>query len=120
MTTTDRQAAGPIAPEALEQIFTGARTHNGWLPKDVPDSLLELAVDYAKWGPTSANCSPMRIIFVRSPEAKARLAPAMSDANRPKTMAAPATAIVAYDLNFTEKSPAPLSGDGRAFLVPRQ
>lgn len=103
--TTDRRAAGPIAPEALEQIYTGARTHNGWLDIDVPDSLLELAVDYAKWGPTSANCSPMRIVFVRSPEAKARLAPAMSDANRPKTMAAPATAIVAYDLDFPDSLP---------------
>ncbi|WP_292528004.1 malonic semialdehyde reductase [Methylocystis sp.] len=102
---TDRQAAGPIAPEALERLFTGARTHNGWLDRDVPDSLLERAVDYAKWGPTSANCSPMRVVFVRSPEAKARLAPAMSDANRPKTMAAPATAIVAYDLDFPEILP---------------
>ena len=82
--TTERQATGSIAPEALEQLFTGARTHNGWLDKEVPDSVLERAVDYAKWGPTSANCSPMRVVFVRSPEAKARLAPAMSDANRPK------------------------------------
>ncbi|RNJ50181.1 malonic semialdehyde reductase [Methylocystis hirsuta] len=105
MTTIERHAPGPVAPEALEQLFTGARTHNGWLPKDVPDSLLELAVDYAKWGPTSANCSPMRIVFVRSPEAKARLAPAMSDANRPKTIAAPATAIVGYDLDFPESLP---------------
>jgi 3-hydroxypropanoate dehydrogenase len=103
--TSDKHAAGPIAPEALEQLFTGARTHNGWLEKEVPDSLLELAVDYAKWGPTSANCSPMRVVFVRSPEAKARLAPAMSDANRPKTMAAPATAIVAYDLDFPDRLP---------------
>lgn len=103
--TSDKHAAGPIAPEALEQLFTGARTHNGWLEKEVPDSLLELAVDYAKWGPTSANCSPMRVVFVRAPEAKARLAPAMSDANRPKTMAAPATAIVAYDLDFPDRLP---------------
>jgi 3-hydroxypropanoate dehydrogenase len=103
--TSDKHAAGPIAPEALEQLFTGARTHNGWLAREVPDSLLELAVDYAKWGPTSANCSPMRVVFVRSPEAKARLAPAMSDANRPKTMAAPATAIVAYDLDFPDRLP---------------
>ncbi len=102
---TDRQAAGPIAPEALEQLFTRARTHNGWLAKEVPDALLERAVDYAKWAPTSANCSPMRVVFVRSPEAKARLAPAMSDANRPKTMAAPATAIVAYDLDFLDSLP---------------
>ena len=103
--TTESQAGGSIAPEALEQLFTGARTHNGWLDKDVPDALLERALDYAKWGPTSANCSPLRVVFVRSPEAKARLGPAMSDANRPKTMAAPATAIVAYDLDFPEHLP---------------
>lgn len=103
--TTERQDHDSIAPAALEQLFTGARTHNGWLAKEVPDSLLELAVDYAKWGPTSANCSPMRIIFVRSPEAKARLAPAMSDANRPKTMAAPATAIIGFDLDFPDCLP---------------
>ena len=95
----------PLSPEALEHLFTGARTHNGWLPIDVPDSLLELAVDYAKWGPTSANCSPMRIVFVRSREAKARLAPAMAPNNLDKTMAAPATAIVGYDLDFAEHLP---------------
>lgn len=103
--TMERRAKGVLAPEALEQLFTAARTHNGWLPKEVPNELLELAVDYAKWGPTSANCSPMRIVFVRSPEAKARLSPAMSEANREKTMAAPATAIVAYDLDFPEHLP---------------
>ncbi len=103
--TTEMRAKGALAPEALEQLFTAARTHNGWLPKEVPNELLELAVDYAKWGPTSANCSPMRIVFVRSPEAKARLAPAMSEANRAKTMAAPATAIVGYDIDFHEKLP---------------
>jgi 3-hydroxypropanoate dehydrogenase len=94
-----------LTPEAMEQLFTGARTHNGWLDKEVPDSLLELAVDYAKWGPTSANCSPMRVLFVRSPEAKARLAPAMSPGNHDKTMAAPATAIIGYDLEFYEHLP---------------
>ncbi|MGJ0391757.1 MAG: malonic semialdehyde reductase [Methylocystis sp.] len=94
--------ARQLPPDVMAQLFTAARTHNGWLDKPVPDSLLEMAVDYAKWGPTSANCSPMRIVFVRSPEAKARLAPAMSPGNLEKTMAAPATAIVAYDLDFAE------------------
>lgn len=94
-----------LTPEAMAQLFTAARTHNGWLDREVPDSLLERAVDYAKWGPTSANCSPMRVIFVRSPEAKARLAPAMSPGNLDKTMAAPATAIVGYDLDFYEHLP---------------
>lgn len=91
-----------LSPEAMAQLFTAARTHNGWLDKEVPDDLLELALDYAKWGPTSANCSPMRILFVRTPEAKRRLAPAMSPGNLEKTMAAPATAIIAYDLGFPE------------------
>ncbi|MGD9659281.1 MAG: malonic semialdehyde reductase [Methylocystis sp.] len=116
--TTIGQDAGPIAPQALEQLFTRARTHNGWLDRDVPDSLLERAVAYAKWGPTSANCSPMRVVFVRSAEAKARLAPALSDANRPKTMAAPATAIVAYDLDFPDSLPRLYPAtDARAWFV---
>lgn len=95
----------PLSPEAMGQLFTAARTHNGWLDRDVPDDLLEHAVNYAKWGPTSANCSPMRIVFVRSREAKARLAPAMAPNNLDKTMAAPATAIVGYDLDFAEHLP---------------
>lgn len=116
--TTERQDAAAIAPEALEQLFTRARTHNGWRAKDVPDELLERAVDYAKWGPTSANCSPMRVVFVRSAEAKARLAPALSDANRPKTMAAPATAIIAYDLDFPDHLPRLYPAtDARAWFV---
>jgi 3-hydroxypropanoate dehydrogenase len=96
---------GRLSDEALAQLFTAARTHNGWLDRPVPDSLLREAVEVAKWGPTSANCSPMRIVFVRSPEAKARLAPALSPGNLEKTMAAPATAIVAYDLNFPRDLP---------------
>jgi len=95
----------PLTSEAMAQLFTAARTHNGWLDREVPDALLEHAVDYAKWGPTSANCSPMRIIFVRSKEAKSRLAPAMSPNNLEKTMAAPATAIMGYDLDFAEHLP---------------
>lgn len=94
-----------LTPEAMSQLFTSARTHNGWIDQEVPDSLLELAVDYAKWGPTSANCSPMRIVFVRSRLAKQRLAPALSPGNLEKTMAAPATAIIAYDLDFAEHLP---------------
>jgi 3-hydroxypropanoate dehydrogenase len=100
MTTNVRLSA-----EALAQLFHEARTHNGWRDKEVPDALLREAVDIAKWGPTSANCSPMRIVFVRSAEAKARLAPAMAPGNLDKTLAAPATAIIAYDLEFYEKLP---------------
>jgi 3-hydroxypropanoate dehydrogenase len=94
-----------IDEKALEQLFTQARTHNGWLDKEVPDSLLRDALNIAIWGPTSANCLPMRVIFVRSPEAKARLAPALSDSNREKTIAAPAVAIVGYDLQFYDLLP---------------
>jgi 3-hydroxypropanoate dehydrogenase len=90
---------------AIAQLFTEARTHNGWLDRPVPDSVLREAVEIARWGPTSANCSPMRVVFVRSPEAKARLEPALSAGNRDKTMAAPVTAIVAYDLNFPHHLP---------------
>ncbi len=95
----------PLYNEALEQLFTKARTHNGWLDRPVPDSLLREAVEIAKWGPTSANCSPMRVIFIRSAQAKQRLGPALSEGNFAKTMAAPATAIVAYDLDFYEHLP---------------
>lgn len=95
----------PLPPETMAQLFTAARTHNGWLDKEVPDDLLRRAVDYAKWGPTSANCSPMRIVFVRSQEAKARLAPALLPGNLDKTLAAPATAIIGYDLDFPDHLP---------------
>lgn len=98
-------ANNPLPSEALAQLFTEARTHNGWLDREVPDALLRQAVDISKWGPTSANCSPLRIVFVRSPEAKARLAPALAPGNLEKTMAAPATAILAYDLAFHEHLP---------------
>ncbi len=101
-TTAERP---PLGDEALAALFTQARTHNGWRDKDVPDELLRRAVELAKMGPTSANCLPMRIVFVRSPAAKARLAPALSPGNLAKTMAAPATAIVAYDLDFIDYLP---------------
>jgi 3-hydroxypropanoate dehydrogenase len=94
-----------LSNEALEQLFTTARTHNGWRDEEVPDALLREALDIAKWGPTSANCSPMRVLFLRSKEAKQRLAPALIAGNLEKTMAAPAVAIVAYDLKFYEHLP---------------
>jgi 3-hydroxypropanoate dehydrogenase len=94
-----------LSNEALEQLFITARTHNGWRDDEVPDALLREALDIAKWGPTSANCSPMRVLFLRSQEAKQRLAPALIPGNLAKTMAAPAVAIVAHDLNFYEHLP---------------
>ena len=76
-----------------------------WSADDVSDVLLEAVYDLAKMGPTSANCSPMRVVYLRTPEAKARLKPALSEGNVAKTMAAPATAIIAYDLQFYEHLP---------------
>jgi 3-hydroxypropanoate dehydrogenase len=94
-----------LSNEALEQLFTKARTHNGWRDEEVPDAALREALDIAKWGPTSANCQPMRVLFLRSRQAKQRLAPALLPSNLEKTMAAPAVAIVAYDLKFYEHLP---------------
>lgn len=90
---------------ALAQLFTEARTHNGWAEREVPDALLRRAVTLALWGPTSANCLPARFVFIRSKEAKERLAPALAPGNLAKTMAAPATVIVAHDLSFYEHLP---------------
>jgi 3-hydroxypropanoate dehydrogenase len=88
-----------------EQLFTGARTHNGFTPEPVPESTLRELYDLMKWGPTSANSSPARIIFVTSKEAKERLLPAMSAGNFDKTREAPVTAIIGMDLGFHEKLP---------------
>lgn len=89
----------------LDLIFRNARTHNGWLDRPVEPALLRRIYDVARMGPTSANCSPQRIVFVASKEAKERLKPALSEGNRDKTMAAPVTAIFAYDLTFYEHLP---------------
>lgn len=90
---------------ALDQLFRSARTHNGWLDRPVPDNLLVELHDLMKWGPTSANCWPLRTVFVKSPEAKARLLPLLMEGNRAKTEAAPVTAILGMDLAFYEKLP---------------
>jgi len=90
---------------ALDQLFREARTHNGWLAKPVPDSLLRQAVELAKMGPTSANTSPLRIVFVRSKAGKERLKPALAPLNVEKTMAAPVTAILAHDHAFPDLLP---------------
>jgi len=94
-----------LADEALDILFREARTHNAWTDEPVSDTILRAVYELAKMGPTSANCSPLRVVFVRSPEGKRRLAPALSTGNLEKTMKAPATAILAYDLEFYEKLP---------------
>ena len=96
---------GQIDTRALDQLFLSARTQNKWLPKDVSDAQLREIIDIMKMGPTSANCQPARFVFVRGKAAKERLAPFMSDNNRPKTMAAPVTAIIAIDFAFYEHLP---------------
>jgi 3-hydroxypropanoate dehydrogenase len=95
----------PLPDAALDTLFRQARTHSAWLDRPVSDALLHQLYDLLKWGPTSANTGPARILFLRTPEAKARLKPALSPGNLEKTMKAPVTAIVAYDLKFYEKLP---------------
>ncbi len=97
--------ASAVDHTVLDQLFREARTHNGWQDKTVSDELLRELYDLLKMGPTSANCLPARFVFVKSPEAKARLRPCLAPNNVEKTMAAPVTVIVAYDTEFYENLP---------------
>ncbi len=90
---------------ALDQLFLEARTHNAWTAQPVSDEQLRQLVDVMKMAPTSANCSPARLVFVKSPEAKEKLRPHLSAGNLDKTMTAPVTAIIAYDLKFYDHLP---------------
>jgi 3-hydroxypropanoate dehydrogenase len=90
---------------SLDKIFRNARSHNGWLPKPVSDEQLREIYELMKWGPTSSNSQPVRIIFVRTGEGKEKLRPALSAGNTAKTMEAPVTAIIAYDSQFYEHLP---------------
>ena len=94
--------------KALDLILLKARTQNGWLPTPVSDDQLRAIYDIMKFGPTSANSCPARILFVRTPEAKARLLPALSAGNQDKTKQAPVTAIIGYDTRFFELMPTKL------------
>lgn len=89
----------------LQLLFLDARTHGAWLDQPVDDALLGRIYELARMAPTSANSQPMRVVFVKSKEAKARLQPALSPSNVAKTMAAPVTAIIAHDLEFYENLP---------------
>ena len=89
----------------IKDIFISGRTHNDWIEKDVPDSLLRELYNLMKWGPTSANCSPARITFIKSKEAKKRLKKYLIESNIEKTISAPVTAIIAYDSKFFEFIP---------------
>lgn len=106
MTATESaQLHQPLPDSALDQLFRNARTYTAWLPKPVPPETLRQLYDLVKLGPTSANSTPARFVFVVSPEAKERLKPALDAGNVAKTMAAPVTAIVASDLGFYEQLP---------------
>jgi 3-hydroxypropanoate dehydrogenase len=110
-----------LSPTALDQLFRHAHTHNFWLDRPVTDAILHDLYELLKWGPTSANCSPARFVFVKSQEAKARLEPALSPGNHDKTMAAPATVIVATDYAFYEKLPQLFPhDDARSWFVGNQ
>jgi 3-hydroxypropanoate dehydrogenase len=97
-----------VDPAALNLLLLEARTQNGWLPTPVSDEQLRRIYEIMKMGPTSANSSPARIVFLRTPEAKARLLPALSPGNVDKTRQAPVTAIIAYDTRFYEWLPTKL------------
>ena len=94
-----------ISAESLDQLFREARTHWVWRPEPVPMELLKQAYEIARFGPTSANSSPARFVFLTTPAAKERLRPALAPGNVEKTMTAPVTVIVAYDTEFHEKLP---------------
>jgi len=95
----------PISEEAFDQLFREARTHSTWLPEPVSVELLRKAYELARLGPTSANGSPARFVFLTTPGAKARLKPVLAPGNVDKTMAAPVTVIIAWDTEFHENLP---------------
>jgi len=97
--------AEALPDTALDTLFRKARTYASWQPRPVSDDTLRDLYDLLKWAPTSANASPARFAFIRSKEAKERLRPALAPLNIEKTMTAPVTVIVAYDLKFYERLP---------------
>jgi len=106
---------------ALATLFTEARTHNGWQARPVSDALCQQIYDLAKWGATSANCSPARFVFVRSAAEKEKLVSCMAPGNQDKTRAAPVTAIIGMDMAFFEKLPQLFPhADARSWFVGNQ
>ncbi|MEQ6916467.1 malonic semialdehyde reductase [Halomonas aquatica] len=94
-----------IDQNALETLFTGARTHNVWLDKEVSEDKIHELYQVMHFGPTSMNCQPLRVLFLRSQEAKERLKPALLPGNQEKTMKAPVVAVLGYDTEFYEHLP---------------
>jgi 3-hydroxypropanoate dehydrogenase len=97
--------SAPLSDAALDQLFRTARSHSFWLPTPVDDDTLRRLYDLMKWGPTSVNGCPARILFLRTPEAKQRLVPALAPSNVEKVLTAPVTAIVGADFRFYDQLP---------------
>jgi 3-hydroxypropanoate dehydrogenase len=111
----------PLNAFALDQLFFKARTHNAWSAWPVSEATLRQLWDIARMGPTSANCSPARIVFLATRAAKEKLKPALISTNVEKTMAAPVTAIVGHDLEFHQHLPKLFPhADARAWFVGNQ
>lgn len=111
----------PLPDASLDQLFREARSHNGWQDRPVDDAQLQALYDLWKMGPTSANCCPARVVFVRSDAAKKKLEPGLSEGNRAKTMAAPVIAIIGTDMLFYEKLPKLfLHADARSWFIGNQ
>jgi 3-hydroxypropanoate dehydrogenase len=98
-------AMSPLPTTILEKLFFHARTHKGWQPKPVSDDLLRSVYDLAKWAPTSVNSNPMRVVFVKSVEAKEKLMPALLGSNGQQVKEASATAIICHDTKFYDELP---------------
>lgn len=94
-----------LSANALDIIFRDARSYNGWLDKPVSDEQVHAIYDLMKMGPTSANMQPARIVWVKSPEAKQKLADCAAEGNKAKILAAPVTAIIGYDIDFHKELP---------------
>ena len=121
MQESERNTRAELDRASLDQLFREARTNNGWLDRPVSDEQLRGIYELMKWGPTSANSSPARIVFLRSREAKQRLVPALAPGNVDQTLQAPVAAIVAQDLEFYERLPELFPhGDARSWFVGNQ
>src|SRR3984885_12504108 len=103
--TLSASARTAVSKDCIDQVFREARTHNEWLAQPVSSDLLRRVYELTAWGPTSANSTPARFVFLTTTEAKERLRPALSAGNLEKTMAAPVTVIIAYDTEFHEHLP---------------
>jgi 3-hydroxypropanoate dehydrogenase len=98
-------SGAPLTLAAFDQLFLQAHTNNAWQDKPVANELLQRLYDTLRMAPTSMNCSPVRIVFVKSKEAKEKLIPALMESNRAKSLAAPVTAIIGYDTHFYDQLP---------------